>query len=128
MKFTGYLRLRIQEAADLKPTSLSNRLTLHKKTQQLDPYIVVKVDNFKVCQTAIKSKTNRPTYNEEFCPYICEGKVLELAVFHDTPFGYDDFVANCTMQLESLLSSSSSRQAFEGWVRNDILLPIFMTS
>ncbi|XP_062857416.1 protein kinase C, eta, b [Trichomycterus rosablanca] len=116
MKFTGYMRLRIKEAVDLKPTSLSTRHTRYKKTSQLDPYIVVKVDNFKVCQTAIKAKTNRPTYNEEFCPYVCEGKVLELAVFHDTPIGYDDFVANCNMQLESLLSSSSSRQTFEGWV------------
>lgn len=112
------MRLRIREAVDLKPTTFSTRHTFHKKTQQLDPYIVVKVDHFKVGQTAIKTRTNQPAFNEEFCPYICEGKVLELAVFHDTPIGYDDFVANCTMQLESLLTSSSSRQTFEGWVRN----------
>ncbi|KAF4070802.1 hypothetical protein AMELA_G00277750 [Ameiurus melas] len=116
MRFTGYMRLRIREAVDLKPTTFSTRHTFHKKTQQLDPYIVVKVDHFKVGQTAIKPRTNQPAFNEEFCPYICEGKVLELAVFHDTQIGYDDFVANCTMQLESLLTSSSSRQTFEGWV------------
>lgn len=112
------MRLRIREAVDLKPTTFSTRHTFHKKSQQLDPYIVVKVDNFKVGQTAIRPKTRQPTFDEEFCPYICEGKELELAVFHDTPIGYDDFVANCTMQLENLLTSSSSRQTFEGWVRN----------
>ncbi|XP_053098029.1 protein kinase C, eta, b isoform X2 [Pangasianodon hypophthalmus] len=116
MRFTGYMRLRIREAVDLKPTTFSTRHTFHKKTQQLDPYIVVKVDNYKVGQTAIRPRTNQPCFNEEFCPYVCEGKLLELAVFHDTPIGYDDFVANCTMQLETLLTSSSSRQTFEGWV------------
>ncbi|XP_076873010.1 protein kinase C, eta, b [Brachyhypopomus gauderio] len=116
MKFNGYMRLRIREAVDLKPTSFSTRHTFHKKTQQLDPYIVVKVDNFKVGQTATKGKTNRPTFNDEFCPYVSEGKVLELAVFHDTPIGYDDFVANCTIQLEDLLTSSNTRQTFDGWV------------
>lgn len=118
MRFTGYIRLRIREAEDLKPTSFSTRHTFHKKTQELYPYIVIKVDNFKVDQTAIKPRTNHPVYDEDFCHYVCEGKMLELAVFHDTPIGYDDFVANCTIQLESLLTSSSTRQTFEGWVRN----------
>lgn len=118
MRFTGYMRLRIREAADLKPTTFSTRHNFHKKIQQMDPYIVIKVDNFKLGQTAIRPKTCQPAFNEEFCPYICEGKVLELAVFHDTPIGYDDFVANCTMQLENLLTSSSGRQTFDGWVRN----------
>ncbi|KAL7888209.1 hypothetical protein AOLI_G00031830 [Acnodon oligacanthus] len=116
MKFKGYMRLQIKEAMDLKPTTFSTRHTFHKKTQQLDPYIVVKVDNFKVGQTATKARTNRPTFNEEFCPYVVEGKELELAVFHDTPIGYDDFVANCRIQLEDLLTSSNTRQSFEGWV------------
>ncbi|KAM9435265.1 protein kinase C, eta, b [Clarias gariepinus] len=116
MRFTGYMRLRIREAHDLKPTTFSTRHTFTKKTPQLDPYIVVKVDNFKVGQTAIRPKTNNPFFDEEFCPYICEGKELEVAVFHDTPIGYDDFVANCTMKLDNLLTSSSSRQTFEGWV------------
>uniref|UniRef100_A0A4W4HPA2 Protein kinase C n=1 Tax=Electrophorus electricus TaxID=8005 RepID=A0A4W4HPA2_ELEEL len=116
MKFSGYVRLRIREAADLKPTTFSTRHTFLKKTHQLDPYIVVKIDNFKVGQTTTKAKTNRPTFNDEFCPYVSEAKVLELAVFHDTPIGYDDFVANCTIQLEDLLSSSNTRQTFDGWV------------
>lgn len=127
MRFTGYMRLRIREAVDLKPTSFSTRHTFIRKAQQLDPYIAVKVDDFKVGQTAIRPRTNRPVFNEEFCPYVCEGRVLELTVFHDTPIGYDDFVANCTMQLESLLTSSSSRQTFEGWVRNSSHIYIAIT-
>ncbi|XP_072538848.1 protein kinase C, eta, b [Salminus brasiliensis] len=116
MKFNGYMRLKISEAVNLKPTTFSTRHTFHKKTLQLDPYIVVKVDNFKVGQTATKQKTDRPSFNEEFCPYVTEGKELEIAVFHDTPIGYDDFVANCRIQLEDLLTSSSTRQSFEGWI------------
>ncbi|KAI4903892.1 hypothetical protein NFI96_007897 [Prochilodus magdalenae] len=116
MKFTGFMRLQIREAVDLKPTTFSTRHTFHKKTIQLDPYIVVKVDNFKVGQTTTKTRTDRPTFNEEFCPHVTLGKELEIAVFHDTPIGYDDFVANCRIQLEDLLTSSNTRQTFEGWV------------
>uniref|UniRef100_A0A671NBZ9 Protein kinase C n=1 Tax=Sinocyclocheilus anshuiensis TaxID=1608454 RepID=A0A671NBZ9_9TELE len=115
MKFNGYMRLRIGEAVDLKPTTFSTRHTFHKKIV-LDPYIVVKVDNVKVAQTATKSKTNKPTFSDEFCPYISNGKELELAVFHNTPIGYDDFVANYRIQLDELITSSNTRQTFEGWV------------
>ncbi|CAM4692449.1 unnamed protein product [Leuciscus chuanchicus] len=115
MKFNGYLRLRIGEAVDLKPTTFSTRHTFHKKTH-LDPYIVVKVDNLKVGQTATKSKTNKPNFDDEFCPYISNGKELELAVFNNTPIGYDDFVANYRIQLDELIVPSNTRQTFEGWV------------
>ncbi|XP_065113274.1 protein kinase C, eta, b [Paramisgurnus dabryanus] len=115
MRFKGYLRLRIGEAVNLKPTTFSTRHTLPRKSH-LDPYIVVKVDNVILGQTETKIKTNRPTFNDEFCPYISNGKELELAVFHSTPIGYDDFVANYRIQLEDLLTSSNSRQTFEGWV------------
>uniref|UniRef100_A0A8C1AVD4 Protein kinase C n=2 Tax=Cyprinus carpio TaxID=7962 RepID=A0A8C1AVD4_CYPCA len=116
MKFNGFMRLRIREAVDLKPTTFSTRHTFHKKLV-LDPYIVVKVDNLKVGQTATKSKTNNPTFNDEFCPSITNGKELELAVFHNTPIGYDDFVANYRIQLEDFITSSNTRQTFEGWVK-----------
>ncbi|XP_048062244.1 protein kinase C, eta, b isoform X1 [Megalobrama amblycephala] len=115
MKFNGYLRLRIGEAVDLKPTTSSTRHTFNKKSH-LDPYIVIKVDNLKVGQTATKSKTNKPTFNEDICEYISNGKELELAVFHNTPIGYDDFVANYRIQLDELIVPSNTRQTFEGWV------------
>ncbi|ROL50951.1 Protein kinase C eta type [Anabarilius grahami] len=115
MKFNGYLRLRIGEAVDLKPTTFSTRHTFHKKIH-MDPYIVIKVDNLKVGQTATKSKTNKPTFNEDICVYISNGKELELAVFQNTPIGYDDFVANYRIQLDELIVPSNTRQTFEGWV------------
>ncbi|XP_056620623.1 protein kinase C, eta, b [Triplophysa dalaica] len=115
MRFKGYLTLRIGEAVNLKPTHFSTRHTFQKKSH-LDPYIVVKVDNVKVGQTATKVKTDRPSFNEEFCPYISNGNELELAVFHSTSIGYDNFVSNYRIQFEDLLTSSNSRQTFEGWV------------
>ncbi|KAM8833209.1 protein kinase C eta type [Synchiropus picturatus] len=118
MKFNGYVKLRIGEALELKPTTFSQRhsLIFHKSAPALDPYIVVKVDDFKIGQTHTKQKTNTPTYNEEFCLNVNDGRRIELAVFHDTPIGYDDFVANCTIQFEDLLKSSNNGETFEGWV------------
>ncbi|XP_076841794.1 protein kinase C eta type [Brachyhypopomus gauderio] len=118
MKFNGYLKLRIGEAVDLKPTSTSMRhsVMFGKANQTLDPYIVIKVDEYKIGQTHTKQKTNMPTYNEEFSVNVNDGKHVELAVFNDAPIGYDDFVANCTIQFDSLMKNSNLEETFEGWV------------
>ncbi|KAK7140372.1 hypothetical protein R3I94_012854 [Phoxinus phoxinus] len=118
MKFNGYLKLRIGEAVDLKPTTTSMRLAVmfNKANQTLDPYIIVKVDEYKIGQTHTKQKTNMPTYNEEFSVNVNNGKQLELAVFHDAPIGYDDFVANCTIQFDDLMKTTNKEESFEGWV------------
>uniref|UniRef100_A0AAX7V1F7 Protein kinase C n=1 Tax=Astatotilapia calliptera TaxID=8154 RepID=A0AAX7V1F7_ASTCA len=118
MKFNGYLKLRIGEAVDLKPTTFSLRhsVIFNKAPPAMDPYIVVKVDDYKIGQTHTKQKTNMPTYNEEFCLNVNDGKQIELAVFHDTPIGYDDFVANCTIQFEDLIETSNTGETFEGWM------------
>lgn len=118
MKFNGYLKLRIGEAVDLKPTTFSLRhsVIFNKAPPALDPYVVVKVDDYKIGQTHTKQKTNTPTYNEEFCLNVMEGRQIEMAVFHDTPIGYDDFVANCIMRFEDLIKTSNTGETFEGWV------------
>lgn len=118
MKFNGYLKLRIGEAVDLKPTTtaLRHAVMFNKANQTMDPYIIVKVDEYKIGQTHTKQKTNMPTYNEEFSVNVNNGKQLELAVFHDAPIGYDDFVANCTMQFDDLMKSTNTEESFEGWV------------
>uniref|UniRef100_A0A8C7RNI9 Protein kinase C n=1 Tax=Oncorhynchus mykiss TaxID=8022 RepID=A0A8C7RNI9_ONCMY len=118
MKFNGYLKLRIGEAVDLKPTTFSLRhsVMFNKTAPTLDPYLVIKVDEYKIGQTHTKQKTNMPTYNEEFCLNVNDGKHIELAVFHDAPIGYDDFVANCIIQFEDLIKTSNTEDTFEGWV------------
>lgn len=124
MKFNGYLRVRIGEAVGLQPTRWSLRHSLFKKGHQLlDPYLTVSVDQVRVGQTSTKQKTNKPTYNEEFCANVTDGGHLELAVFHETPLGYDHFVANCTLQFQELLRTAGASDTFEGWVSSDRLAP-----
>lgn len=124
MKFNGYLRVRIGEAVGLQPTRWSLRHSLFKKGHQLlDPYLTVSVDQVRVGQTSTKQKTNKPTYNEEFCTNVSDGGHLELAVFHETPLGYDHFVANCTLQFQELLRTAGTSDTFEGWVSSDRLAP-----
>lgn len=124
MKFNGYLRVRIGEAVGLQPTRWSLRHSLFKKGHQLlDPYLTVSVDQVRVGQTSTKQKTNKPTYNEEFCANVIDGGHLELAVFHETPLGYDHFVANCTLQFQELLRTAGTSDTFEGWVSSDCLAP-----
>ncbi|XP_077092500.1 protein kinase C epsilon type isoform X2 [Siphateles boraxobius] len=114
--FNGLLKITISEAFDLKPTAWSLRHAVGPKTQTflLDTYIALNVDDFRVGQTSTKQKTNSPVWNDEFVTEVHDGRKIELSVFHDAPIGYDDFVANCTIQFEELLHNDSKH--FEDWI------------
>lgn len=114
--FNGLLKIKICEAVSLKPTawSLRHAVGLRPQTFLLDPYIALNVDDSRIGQTATKQKTNSPAWHDEFVTDVCNGRKIELAVFHDAPIGYDDFVANCTIQFEELLQNGSRH--FEDWV------------
>ncbi|XP_059422688.1 protein kinase C epsilon type [Carassius carassius] len=114
--FNGLLKIKICEALDLKPTAWSLRHAVGPKTQTflLDTYIALNVDDFRVGQTSTKQKTNSPVWHDEFVTEVHDGRRIELSVFHDAPIGYDDFVANCTIQFEELLQNDSKH--FEDWI------------
>uniref|UniRef100_A0A8C2EKL2 Protein kinase C n=1 Tax=Cyprinus carpio TaxID=7962 RepID=A0A8C2EKL2_CYPCA len=114
--FNGLLKIKICEALDLKPTAWSLRHAVGPKTQTflLDTYIALNVDDFRVGQTSTKQKTNSPVWHDEFVTEVHDGRKIELSVFHDAPIGYDDFVANCTIQFEELLQNGSKH--FEDWI------------
>ncbi|XP_053330856.1 protein kinase C eta type [Spea bombifrons] len=117
MRFNGRLRLRIGEAVGLQPTRWSMRHSVLKKDSYLlDPYITINVDECRVGQTSVKHKTNKPTYNEEFGVTVSDGSKVELAVFHETSIGYDNFVANCNLSFHELLRSCGPSDCFEGWI------------
>lgn len=114
--FNGLLKIKICEALDLKPTAWALRHNVGPKSQTflLDPYIALNVDDSRVGQTSTKQKTNSPAWNDEFVTEVYDGRKIELSVFHDAPIGYDDFVANCTIQFEDLLQNSPKH--FQDWV------------
>uniref|UniRef100_A0A8B9QKR9 C2 domain-containing protein n=1 Tax=Apteryx owenii TaxID=8824 RepID=A0A8B9QKR9_APTOW len=113
--FNGLLKIKICEAVNLKPTAWSLRHAVGPRPQTflLDPYIALNVDDSRIGQTSTKQKTNSPAWNDEFVTDVCNGRKIEMAVFHDAPIGYDDFVANCTIQFEDLLQNGSRH--FEDW-------------
>uniref|UniRef100_A0A8C2NW41 C2 domain-containing protein n=1 Tax=Capra hircus TaxID=9925 RepID=A0A8C2NW41_CAPHI len=119
--FNGLLKIKICEAVSLKPTAWSLRHAVGPRPQTflLDPYIALNVDDSRIGQTATKQKTNSPAWHDEFVTDVCNGRKIELAVFHDAPIGYDDFVANCTIQFEELLQNGSRH--FEDWTVDSAL-------
>uniref|UniRef100_A0A2K5NFF1 Protein kinase C epsilon n=6 Tax=Cercopithecidae TaxID=9527 RepID=A0A2K5NFF1_CERAT len=118
--FNGLLKIKICEAVSLKPTAWSLRHAVGPRPQTflLDPYIALNVDDSRIGQTATKQKTNSPAWHDEFVTDVCNGRKIELAVFHDAPIGYDDFVANCTIQFEELLQNGSRH--FEDWPNTNL--------
>uniref|UniRef100_A0A3B3I0C6 C2 domain-containing protein n=2 Tax=Oryzias latipes TaxID=8090 RepID=A0A3B3I0C6_ORYLA len=112
--FSGLLKVRVCEAVDLKPTPWALRHAVGKSGSfLLDPYLALNLDQTRLGQTATRTKTNSPAWHQEFCTEVREGRSLELSVFHDAPIGYDDFVANCTIQLEDLLQNGTRH--YEDW-------------
>uniref|UniRef100_A0A673B0S6 Protein kinase C n=1 Tax=Sphaeramia orbicularis TaxID=375764 RepID=A0A673B0S6_9TELE len=112
---TGLLKVRVCEAVDLKPTPWALRHAVGKSGSfLLDPYLALNLDQTRLGQTATRTKTNSPAWHQEFCTEVREGRSLELSVFHDAPIGYDDFVANCTIQLEDLLQNGTRH--YEDWI------------
>uniref|UniRef100_A0AAX7TGI7 Protein kinase C n=1 Tax=Astatotilapia calliptera TaxID=8154 RepID=A0AAX7TGI7_ASTCA len=117
--FSGLLKVRVCEAVDLKPTPWALRHAVGKSGSfLLDPYLALNLDQTRLGQTATRTKTNSPVWHQEFCTEVREGRSLELSVFHDAPIGYDDFVANCTIQLEDLLQNGTRH--YEDWVCIDL--------
>uniref|UniRef100_A0A674NB64 Protein kinase C n=1 Tax=Takifugu rubripes TaxID=31033 RepID=A0A674NB64_TAKRU len=113
--FSGVLKVRVCEAVDLKPTPWALRHAVGKSGSfLLDPYLALNLDQTRLGQTATRTKTNSPAWHQEFCTEVREGRSLELSVFHDAPIGYDDFVANCTIQLEDLLQNGTRH--YEDWI------------
>uniref|UniRef100_A0A669DKR0 Protein kinase C n=1 Tax=Oreochromis niloticus TaxID=8128 RepID=A0A669DKR0_ORENI len=113
--FSGLLKVRVCEAVDLKPTPWALRHAVGKSGSfLLDPYLALNLDQTRLGQTATRTKTNSPVWHQEFCTEVREGRSLELSVFHDAPIGYDDFVANCTIQLEDLLQNGTRH--YEDWI------------
>ncbi|KAK1881943.1 Protein kinase C epsilon type [Dissostichus eleginoides] len=113
--FSGLLKVRVCEAVDLKPTPWALRHAVGKSGSfLLDPYLALNLDHTRLGQTATRTKTNSPAWHQEFCTEVREGRSLELSVFHDAPIGYDDFVANCTIQLEDLLQNGTRH--YEDWI------------
>ncbi|XP_077437380.1 protein kinase C epsilon type-like [Vanacampus margaritifer] len=117
--FNGHLRIRICEALDLKPTAWSLRHAVGASAKSskgflLDTYAALNVDESRVGQTCTRPRTNSPAWNGDFGAEVRDGRAIELAVFHDAPIGYDDFVANCIIRFDDLLQGGSKH--FEEWV------------
>jgi novel protein kinase C epsilon type len=115
--FTGSLKVKVCEALDLRPTDFQTRhsISLAKGDQHLiDPYVAVDVDENHVDRTTAKPKTNKPVWNETFKYEVSNGQALGLTVFHSAAIPPDDFVANCSIPFEELVSAEHS----DIWVRN----------
>ncbi|KAK9745755.1 Phorbol esters/diacylglycerol binding domain (C1 domain) [Popillia japonica] len=116
--FTGNIRVKICEASGLRPTDRHKRhnMTFGKPAdeQLIDPYVTVDVDEVHVAQSTTKQKTFDPVWNETFEHTVENAKTLTLTVFHDASIPPDDFVANCSIPFEDLLSREKDEGDF--WV------------
>ncbi|XP_022907251.1 protein kinase C isoform X1 [Onthophagus taurus] len=115
--FTGNVRVKICEASGLRPTDRQKRqyVTFGKPDEQLiDPYVTVDVDEVHVDRSTTKQKTFDPVWNESFEHSVENAKQITLTVFHNATIPPDDFVANCSIPFEDLLSRERDEGDF--WV------------
>lgn len=101
--FTGYVKLKVIGATDLKPAILAQRRLGGLKS--IDPYVSLNVDDVHIARTSSKQKTSTPIWNEEFEQEIENGDKLGITVFHEAIMGPDPFVADSSVPFEEIMNS-----------------------
>jgi novel protein kinase C epsilon type len=114
VSFNGLMKLMIFEAVDLRPTDFATRHQVNRNLQLIDPYIQVAVDQDVCACTTTKTKTFKPTWNEEFSVEIQSGQIVSLTVFHNGGILGDEFVANCSIALEDLIDKDQPSDIWVG--------------
>lgn len=113
--FTGTIRVKICEASGLRPTDFQTRHKLSKPDDQpIDPYISIDIDDNHLDRSTTKPKTFDPIWNEYFVHDVVNASTLCFTVFHDAAIPPDDFVANCNISIEDLMSRE--KDAGDFWV------------
>ncbi|KAK8727177.1 hypothetical protein OTU49_009731 [Cherax quadricarinatus] len=112
--FTGNIRVKICEAADLRLTDCMTRYVgvagvgKGQQDQTLDPYVSLDLDEVHWNKTQPKQKTLTPVWNEWFEHEVAGAVQLGLKIFHDSPVGNDDFVADATVPFEEICADNQT--------------------
>lgn len=123
--FTGTVRVKICEACGLRPTDFQTRHNTvspfgKPDDQPIDPYVSIDVDDNHLDRSTTKAKTFDPVWNEYFVHEVLNASTLCFTVFHDAAIPPDDFVANCNISFEDLMSRE--KDAGDFWV-GIVILP-----
>ena len=73
-----------------------------------DPYVAVDIDEIPVARTLTQQKTLSPVWNEEMTAKVHGGENINFTVFHDAAIPPDEFVANCKVPFEDIVSEKTS--------------------
>nr|XP_045622033.1 calcium-independent protein kinase C-like isoform X2 [Procambarus clarkii] len=112
--FTGNIRVKICEAADLRLTDCMTRYVgvagvgKGPQDQTLDPYVSLDLDEVHWNKTQPRQKTLTPVWNEWFEHEVVGAVQLGLKIFHDSPVGNDDFVADATVPFEEICADNQT--------------------
>ena len=118
--FTGFMKLKLIEAHDLKPTDYSTRHGV-VSSKTIDPYISVDVDEIHIFRSRTVNKTFRPAWNEIVTETLSDASNLTLTVFHDAALSDDVFVANCNISIEELFNGIRNEGKNDIWVSTPCL-------
>ncbi|KAK3742240.1 hypothetical protein QZH41_009002 [Actinostola sp. cb2023] len=110
MGFTGLLKLRIFEAKELKPAPKAH---WGVKFTEINPYLLVKVDDAQICQTSSEMRTFTPVWNTECEQNIENGHKIEFTVFDHSLVQPHPFVAHTSLLFEEVIKNGAS----ELWIK-----------
>lgn len=101
--FTGQVSLTILEAQNLKSVT-RGRIVLQNTV--MDPYCVVDFDHYFFGNTAAKTKTPCPVWNESFEEEVENAVKMQLTVFHKSTIPPHPFIAHCFLSVSELIKSA----------------------
>ncbi|XP_064477589.1 protein kinase C-like [Ornithodoros turicata] len=119
--FTGTVRLKVCEAADLKPTDIT---TMHVNLAcwtpheiLIDPYVTISIDDILIGRSTTAQRTFKPVWNAYFTVEVHNAQNLGITVFH-AAIPSDDFVANRIVSFDELSKSDKEHGSNESdiWI------------
>lgn len=123
--FNGRLKVTVCAAKDLQRTNFMSRHDglasigdekKEKAKPDVDPYVMIDVDEVFVERTTTKAKVRDPEWNETFSTDLLRSaEEIGFTVFHSATVPPDDFIANTKFPLADLISKAE-QPLHEIWV------------
>lgn len=111
--FNGRLKVTVCAAKDLQRTNFMSRHDgvfdekKEKAKPDVDPYVMIDVDEVFVERTTTKTKVRDPEWNETFSTDLLRSaEEIGFTVFHSATVPPDDFIANCKFPLADLIGKA----------------------
>jgi len=111
--FSGKICIKVVSAENL-PDTVESKFTANNSSPQLNPYVNIQIDELDAAKVFPQKSTLNPVWNHECRDIAVDfGETISFTVYHDAVVKPDDFIANCSIPIFSLLETKDAHETFK---------------